>query len=135
MTQLSFFIPLRYFIIRFFSAFHEGDMIPAKVIPSKQACYVSHNGMEIFKPNFELLSGAGFTWIGSSNGHVPEGAVLAGSQATGEPLYVGRAHHEGSLTVGKIHRGHGCIYIAYGGGEHSILHYEVLVGQQKGKMR
>lgn len=50
------------------SAFHEGDQLPAKIIPSKQACYVSHNGLEIFKPNFELLSGHGFTWVGSSNG-------------------------------------------------------------------
>lgn len=117
------------------SAFHEGDQIPAKVIPSKQACYVSHNGMEIFKPNYELLSGTGFTWVGSSNGHVPAGAVLAGNQATGEPLYVGRAHHEGALTPGKIHRGHGCLYIPYNGKEESILHYEVLVGQQRSKSK
>jgi len=112
-------------------AFHEGDMLPAKVIPSKQACYISHNGMEIFKPNYELLSGAGFTWIGSSNGHAPAGAVSTGNTTSGEPLYIGRAHHEGSLTPGKIHRSHGCLYIPFGGGEHSILHYEVLVGQQK----
>lgn len=114
-----------------FRAFHEGDQIPAKVIPSKQACYVPHNGLEVFKPNFDLLSGTGFTWVGSSNGHVPAGAVLAGNQRTGEPLYVGRAHHDGSLTVGKIHTGHGCIYVPFGGQEHSILHYEVLVAQQK----
>lgn len=101
------------------------------MIPSKQACYVSHNGLEIFKPNFDLLSGTGFTWVGSSNGHVPAGAVLAGNQRTGEPLYVGRAHHEGALTPGKIHTGHGCLYIPYGGTEVSILHYEVLVGQQR----
>ncbi|CRK93742.1 CLUMA_CG007270, isoform A [Clunio marinus] len=112
-------------------AFHEGDQIPAKVIPSKQACYVSHNGLEHFKPTFEVLSGTGFTWVGSSNGHVPPGAVLAGNQSTGEPLYVGRAHHEGSLTVGKILQGHGCIYIPFNGQEHPILHYEVLVGQAK----
>lgn len=112
-------------------AFHDGDQLPAKVIPSKQACYVSHNGLEVFKPNFEFLSGTGFTWISSSNGHVPENAVLAGNTVTGEPLYVGRAHHDGSLTPGKIHRSHGCIYIPYGGQEHSILHYEVLVAQAK----
>lgn len=116
-----------------FRAFHEGDMIPAKVIPSKQACYVSHNGLEHFKHGFEVLSGTGFTWVGSSNGHVPDGAVLAGNQATGEPLYVGRAHHEGSLTVGKINAGHGCIYIPFNGQEQSILSYEVLVSQQRSK--
>lgn len=117
--------------LNYFSAFHDGDQLPAKVIPSKQACYISHNGLEIFKPNYELLSGTGFTWVGSSNGHVPEGAVLAGNTSTGEPLFIGRAHHEGSLTPGKIHRSHGCIYVPFGGAEHSMLHYEVLVAQQK----
>lgn len=116
------------------SAFHEGDQLPAKVIPSKQACYVSHNGLEIFKPNFELLQGSGFTWVGSSNGHVPDGAVLAGNTAGGEPLYVGRAHFEASLTPGKIHRSHGCIYIPFGGREESVMNYEVLVSQQRGKL-
>ena len=111
-------------------AFHDGDETPAKLIPSKQACYISHNGLEIFKPTFEALTGTGFTWVSSSNGHVPAGAVLAGNTVNGLPLYVGRAQHEGSLTPGKIHGAHGCIYIAYGGMEHSILHYEVLVGQQ-----
>lgn len=38
--------------------------------------------------SFEILSGTGFTWVGSSNGHVPAGAVLAGNTSTGEPLYV-----------------------------------------------
>lgn len=64
---------------------------------------------------------------------VSAGAVLAGNQATGEPLYVGRAHHQGSLTPGKIHTGHGCLYIPFGGKEESILHYEVLVSQQRGE--
>lgn len=35
-------------------AFHEGDQLPAKVIPSKQAAYVSHNGVEIYKSHFEV---------------------------------------------------------------------------------
>lgn len=112
-------------------AFYAGDQLPAKVIPSKQACYVSYNGGEHFVQDFELLQGTGFTWVGSSNGHVPDGAVLAGNQVTGEPLYIGRAHHEGSLTPGKVHAGHGCIYIPFGGREESMLQYEVLVAPQK----
>jgi hypothetical protein len=34
--------------------YHEGDQLPAKVIPSKQAAYVGHNGQEIFKHHFEV---------------------------------------------------------------------------------
>lgn len=50
---------------------------------------------------------------------------------TGEPLAIGRAHHEGSLTPGKVHRSHGCLYLPYGGAEQSTLYYEVLVCEQK----
>lgn len=71
-------------------AFHEGDHLVAKVIPSKQAAYVAYNGQEIFKNAFEILCGVGFQWIGSGNGHVPEGALVAGHTRNGEPLYIGR---------------------------------------------
>ena len=63
---------------------------------------MSHNGQEIFKSHFEYLSGTGFSWVASSNGHTPKGAVIAGNTVTGEPLAIGRAHHEGSLTPGKV---------------------------------
>jgi hypothetical protein len=107
-------------------AFHDGDQLPAKVIPSKQIAYVCHNGLEIPKHQYEALTGIGFTWIASSNGHVPPNAVLGGQTNTGEPLHIGRTHHQGSLTPGKIHRTHGCLYFPYGGSENSSLHYEVL---------
>ena len=71
------------------------------------------------------------TWVSSSNGHVPPGAVLAGNTSIGEPLYIGRAHHDGSLTPGKVHRAHGCLYLPFNGAEHSHTHYEVLVGMQR----
>lgn len=34
--------------------FHEGEQLPAKVIPSKQVAYVSHNGLEIAKQHYEV---------------------------------------------------------------------------------
>jgi len=39
----------------------------------------------------------------------------------------GRAHHMGSVIVGKVHPSHHCCYIAYGGNEHKKDEYEVLV--------
>lgn len=33
---------------------HEGDILPAKVIPNKNACYVSWGGEEIVKDQFEV---------------------------------------------------------------------------------
>lgn len=35
-------------------AFHAGDMLPAKVIPDKGVAYVSHNGEEHPKDNFDV---------------------------------------------------------------------------------
>jgi hypothetical protein len=78
------------------------------------------------------LSGAGFSWIGSGNGHVPPGAVMSGNSSSGEPIYVGRTHHEGSLTIGKVVRSLGAIYIPFNGMEHVITQYEVLVSAKVG---
>lgn len=40
----------------------------------------------------------------------------------------GRAHHDGSLTVGKVHISHGLLYIPFAGSEVSIdSEIEVLV--------
>uniref|UniRef100_A0A336M0U1 CSON007100 protein n=1 Tax=Culicoides sonorensis TaxID=179676 RepID=A0A336M0U1_CULSO len=114
---------------------HAGDLLVAKVIPSKQAAYVAFNMQEILVTSYEVLVGDGFSWVGSGNGHVPENAVIAGHTSNGEPLYVGRAHHDGSLTPGKIHKSHGCLYIPFGGSEVSIRTYEVLVAQMKPQWR
>lgn len=73
------------------------------------------------------MSGFGFQWVPSASGHVPENAVRAGQEASGEPLYVGRADISGSLSVGKVHPSHQCLYVPYGGAEHRINSYEVLV--------
>lgn len=79
------------------------------------------------------MVGSGFSWVTSSSGHVPPEAVCAGHQSNGEPLYVGRAHVEGSLTTGKIHPSHNCIYVPFNGAEHNVSEYEVLVAQKRCK--
>lgn len=81
----------------------------------------------------QVLCGDGFSWVGSSNGHVPDGAVVAGTQSNGESLYVGRGRYLNSVTPGKIHKSHGCLYIAHSQREHALKQYEVLVGLPKCK--
>lgn len=112
-------------------AYHEGDLIPAKVIPSKNVAYVAHGGQEHAKQEFHILTGFGFEWVSSSNGHVPADAVVAGNQADGDVLYVGRAPVGGSLSVGKIQPSHACMYVPFDGLEHSIHQYEVLVAPKR----
>lgn len=64
----------------------------------------------------------------STDGNVPDGAFEAGYCRSGEVLFVGRMHFQGSLTPGKIHRSHGCLYIPFGGLEHSFQsNFEVLI--------
>ncbi|XP_022233369.1 uncharacterized protein LOC111081577 isoform X1 [Drosophila obscura] len=112
-------------------SFHEGENLPAKVIPSKGCAYVAYGGAEHSKTHYEVLVGQGFAWVPSCSGGVPPNAVRSGTTRTGEPLYVGRGHHAGSLSVGKVHPSHGCLYIPFGGQEVRINTYEVLIYQQQ----
>ncbi|XP_055859197.1 natterin-1-like isoform X2 [Episyrphus balteatus] len=107
-------------------SYHEGDNLPAKVVPSKYTAYVCWGGREITKNHYEVLVGNNYCWIPCAAGQVPPNAVLAGNTVTGEPLFIGRGYWEGSLTVGKIHPSHHCLYIPFGGAEHRLDCYEVL---------
>ncbi|KAK9869119.1 hypothetical protein WA026_002877 [Henosepilachna vigintioctopunctata] len=108
-------------------AYHGGDWIPAKVIPNKDVAYVAHGGSEHSKYEYQVLCEQKFHWVHSSDGDVPEHAVLGGRTEDGEPLYIGRVHHHGSMTVGKVHPSHGCCYIPYDGREVRHDNYEILV--------
>ncbi|XP_053965073.1 uncharacterized protein LOC128867668 isoform X3 [Anastrepha ludens] len=110
-------------------SYHEGDNLPAKVVPSKGTAYVCWGGQEITKSHYEILVGQGYAWVPCYGGSVPPNAVRTGTTRMGEPLYVGRGHHANSLTVGKIHPSHGCLYIPFGGHEVRIGTYEVLIKQ------
>lgn len=111
-------------------AVHDGDVIPGKVVPSHSCCYVSFDGAEHSHEAYQTLTSNGtdnFDWVPTSNGALPHGAVQGGFCSSGEPLYIGRTFHEGTLTIGKVHPTHGCLYIPYGGEEHCYREYEVLV--------
>lgn len=89
---------------------------------------MSTNGVEILKQNYEVLVGRDAKWKKEKNGKVPRDALPAGRTSNGEVLYIGRAEHNGSLTVGKVHPSHGCLYIPFGGIEVPLKDYEVLTG-------
>lgn len=110
-------------------AYHEGDLIPAKVMPSKRAAYVPYGGREVFVDNYEVLCYGAVAWVTvhPSSRAVPPFSVSGGQTSDGEPLYIGRAHHNGSLTIGKFHISHGALYIPFGGQEVGIhSEFEVL---------
>jgi len=110
---------------------YSGDLLPAKVIPNKGKAYVSYGGEEIELNSYEVLSGLHYEWVPDSNGNVPEAAVKVGRAADGDYLYAGRGLYEGSVTLGKIHPSHGCLYIPYGAEEVRLTEYEVLIQPDK----
>lgn len=99
-----------------------------------------------FNPNFsgpppypnvtpaDSYPGVGFSqptnapkWIPSSGGSVPPNAVVGGKDVNGEPIYVIRARHEGSLTPGKLVPSHKMAYVPWGGRKNPKDEYEVKI--------
>lgn len=71
--------------------------------------------------------GGSNNWVPTSGANVPPGAFPGGETEDGEPLYVGRVRHEGSVTTGKVQQSHGVCYFSFGGKEVGLPEYEVLM--------
>nr|CAD7600948.1 unnamed protein product [Timema genevievae] len=108
-------------------AFHEGDFVPGKVIPSAGGAFIAYGGEEHSKFDYEVYCHGHVAWEQSGHGHVPFGAVEGGRTSEGEPLFVGRVLHNGTLTPGKVQPSHHVCYISYGGQEIPYDTYEVLI--------
>jgi len=108
-------------------ATHEGDLIPGKLHPGHGVCYISWGGAEHGHSEYEVLCSGGGQWVPVTDNAIPPNAVPGGETADGEPLFIGRATHEGTITVGKVQPSHGCCYIPYGGEEVAYKEYEVFV--------
>lgn len=52
-------------------------------------------------------------WVALTGGSTTPGAVVGGEDG-GQPVYVGRAQHEGDLLPGKFVAAHGVLYVPYG---------------------
>lgn len=87
-------------------------MIPGKIIPKYKSCFVPYEDREHRKNDFEVLCGSGFKWVVSLNGNVPKGAVEGGKTVTGEALFVARAQHLDTVTPGKVHGSHRCMFLS-----------------------
>ncbi|KAL1472450.1 hypothetical protein MTO96_039318 [Rhipicephalus appendiculatus] len=110
-------------------ATYADEVIPGKVVPSRGYCYIPHGGAEhLFRDCQVLVSnGAPLAWLPESNGAVPSGAIQGGKTHDGEPLYIGRAKHNGMLIVGKVHPSKRRLYVSFDYKEHNYSEYQVLV--------
>ena len=104
--------------------------MPGKLHPGYKMVYVPWGGGEHAKKNnYEVLTltGANLVWKQAADGHVPKNAVQGGETSSGQPLFVIKAKVEGSDAVGKVNPKNKFGHVPYGGKEHIVKNYEVLV--------
>jgi uncharacterized protein DUF3421 len=102
-----------------------GSIQPGKVRPGFGGALIPFGGKEVPVTDYEVLIEAGI-WIAGSNGQIPDGAVVCGREANGDPLFVARASLNGGLHPGKIRFAFGAAFIGFGGAEVAAANYEVL---------
>lgn len=79
-----------YTLLKILNTIIVGDELVAKLIPAKQQAFVTFSGLEVFVPEYKVLTGNEFEWVNCSEGKFPPKAVTSGKTSTGENLYVGR---------------------------------------------
>jgi hypothetical protein len=102
-----------------------GSIQPGKVRPAFGTALIPFGGNEISVVDYEVLMEAGM-WMAGSGGQIPDGAVVCGREANGDPLFVARANLNGGLHPGKIRFAFGAALIGFGGKEVPVSNYEVL---------
>jgi Protein of unknown function (DUF3421) len=91
---------------------HEGELLPGKYVPSHGVAYISWDGAEHAKDEFEILCGCKAIWHQINEGDtIPENALPGGRTADGETLFVGRVPHENTVTLGKVRLGIHLIFL------------------------
>ncbi|CAH2102819.1 unnamed protein product [Euphydryas editha] len=106
---------------------HQGALIPGKLVASHGCAYIPWGGQEHGKPQYQVLVGGRNHWVPTSGSNIPPGAFPGGQSEDGEPLFIGRVRHEGSVTTGKVQQSHGVCYISFGGQELGFPEYEILM--------
>lgn len=97
-----------------------------KVRAEFKAANIPYDGKEIQVKFYEVYIGS-LRWQKESNGRIPTGAIVAGHEADGNPLYIARAEYAGGLHVGKVRPEFGASKIPYAGKEVDVNLYEVLI--------
>jgi hypothetical protein len=107
----------------------QGGEHPGKIRAAFGGCNVPWGGGEHMVPNYKVLSGnrSKYSWVAANSGNIPNRAVRGGQEANGENLFVCRARFQGGLHPGKIRPAFGGCNVPWGGGEHAVRSYEVLV--------
>lgn len=105
---------------------HEGNVIPAKIIPAKKMAHTQHQGQEISKRSYEALCDVNAGWV-PFQGFIPSNAIECGNLANGEVVYIGRGKYCGTLTPGKVLKSTRKLQIPCDWKENTVDEFDVLV--------
>ena len=105
---------------------HAGGKHPGKLNAVWSHGNIPYGGQEVPVQNYKVFCGGDTTWKAASGGQLPDGAIVIGNEANGEPLYGARARHDGGKHPGKFNTVWSHANISYGGAELHKTDYEIL---------
>jgi hypothetical protein len=106
----------------------DGGLQLGKIGAGLRAAHIPFGGREEKVNPYEVLMEPG-VWVSASGGHVPDGAIAAGFEADGEPLFVARAQlSERGTHLGKVRKAFGGAIVGFANQEIQVEIYDVLVG-------
>ncbi|XP_046392464.1 uncharacterized protein LOC124160609 isoform X2 [Ischnura elegans] len=105
-------------------------LIPGKVVPLEKKCYVTRSGKVESSTQFQVLCGSNCKWAPvTPDCSLPAAGIHGGYTEDGQPLYIGRANHEGAAIIGKVQFLPDQIVctVAHSGQELTFKEFELLV--------
>jgi hypothetical protein len=110
-------------------AYFGGGLHPGKIRPGFDGCYIPYGGSEIHVASYEVLLGTvPVEAVAVTPGApLPAEAVVGGYDIDGTPLYPCSAPFQGGIHPGKTRADWGTCDVSWGGGEHWIASFNVLV--------
>ena len=68
------------------------------------------------------------SWVAGNNDDFPSSALVIGYEFGGEPLYLGRGNHSGTLFLGKYRQALGGVEVGYDNKDIVMTNYSLLTG-------
>ena len=107
----------------------KNGMHPGKIRPGLGGCAIPWGGRENTVGSYEVLVGRGFGWRRARHGNVPLGAILTGRENGRDMLFTCRANFKNGRHPGKVRAGLGGCNVPWGGREHTVRDYQVLIAR------
>lgn len=106
-----------------------GGLHPGKMRHSFRGCNIGWGGREHTLGAYDLVisNGGRLRWLPAAGGQVFQGAMVGGREANGQVLYVCRAFFNGGTHIGKVRAGFRGCNIGWGGREHTVPAYQLLM--------